>query len=221
MHDITAIRPARSPRRLMQKLGRALLPLIGWRATGDLPDAPKFVLVVYPHTSNWDLPIGLIAAYALGLLEGWPYGFLVKDTAMKWPVIGPVIRKFGGVAIDRRARFNAVEQMAAVFQQRERLFVAITPEGTRRRQPYIKSGFYHLACLARVPIVPAYLDYRKREAHLGPLMWPSGDSDVDLQTLRAFFAGVTPLYPQHAGEFRFKPTDEPAGEAQRQPAGVR
>lgn len=215
MPDITAIRQPTTIRRPVQILGQFLLRLIGWRAIGDLPDEDKFVLIVYPHTSNWDVPIGLIAGYALGLLTEFPYGFMVKDSAFKWPLIGSVIRWLGGIPVDRSARYNAVEQMAEVFRRRERLFLAITPEGTRRNRPYIKSGFYYIALRARAPIVPAYLDYARRLAHLGPAFWPTGNAEADLQTLRGFFAEVTPLYPHQAGDFRFK-SDEDA-HAERQP----
>jgi 1-acyl-sn-glycerol-3-phosphate acyltransferase len=182
-----------------------LLRLIGWQVEGDLPPEPRFVLVVHPHTSNWDVPIGLICAHAIGLLAGWPYGFMVKDSALRWPVVGALLHGLGGIGIDRSSSFNAVEQMVAVLRRSERLMLAITPEGTRRRSKYWKSGFYYIALGARVPIVLAYIDYARRTAGLGPVFWPTGDVEADLEYLRAFYADKTGLYPHEAGEVRFKP----------------
>jgi len=202
MPDTTAIR--RPGSRPMQWLARALLPLIGWRVEGHLPAAPKFVLIVYPHTSNWDLVVGLICAHALGLLAEFPYGFMVKDNVIKWPLIGPLVRALGGIAINRRANFNAVEQMAEVFRKRERLMLAITPEGTRKRTDHWKSGFYHIARAADVPVVLGYLDYERRAGGLGPTLTVTGDVEADLGVMRAFYARITPLFPHEAGEIRFK-----------------
>jgi 1-acyl-sn-glycerol-3-phosphate acyltransferase len=209
MHDLAAIRhrPARRP---LQWLGKFLLPLIGWRVEGRLPDSPKFVLIVYPHTTNWDLVIGLICAHAIGLLAEFPYGFMVKDSAIKWPIIGSIVKRLGGIAINRRANFNAVEQMAEIFRQRERLMLAITPEGTRKRTEYWKSGFYHIAHAANVPVVLAYLDYKRRAGGLGPTITLTGEVQADLEVIRKFYARITPLYPHEAGEIRFKSAEPQA-----------
>ncbi len=204
MPDAHVIRTPTRQNRPLQRFNQFLLRLIGWRVEGGLPDTPRFVAILFPHTSNWDLPIGLICAHAIGLFAAFPYGFMVKDSAFRWPVIGPLIRWWGGIAIDRSARYNAVDQMAEILRQRESLMLAITPEGTRQKAPYLKSGFYYIALKAGVPILPAFLDYRRRLACLGPVLWPTGQVEVDLQTLRAFYAGVVPLYPDQVGEFRFK-----------------
>ncbi|MGQ0602748.1 MAG: lysophospholipid acyltransferase family protein [Anaerolineales bacterium] len=206
MPDTTAIRrPARRP---LQWLGKFILPLIGWRVEGRLPDIPKFILIVYPHTSNWDMVIGLICAHAIGLFAEFPYGFMVKDNAVKWPVIGWLVRRLGGIAINRRANFNAVDQMVEIFQQRQRLMLAITPEGTRKRTDHWKSGFYHIARAANVPVMLGYLDYKRRAGGLGPTITLSGEVEADLDVIRNFYARITPLYPHEAGEIRFK-AEEP------------
>ena len=194
----------------VQRVARFLLPLVGWSVEGDLPDAPKFVIVVAPHTSNWDVPVGLLCAYALGLLFPWPYGFMVKAPVFRWPLVGPLVRWLGGIPIDRRAPNNVVDQMADAFQQHERLMLAITPEGTRKKTTYWKSGFYHIALKARVPIVLAYLDYGRKVSGLGPTIWPSGDADADLELIRDFYAGVTAKFPHQFGEVRFRPQEAQA-----------
>jgi 1-acyl-sn-glycerol-3-phosphate acyltransferase len=196
--------------RPFQQVARFLLRLIGWRAEGALPGTPKFVLVVAHHTSNWDVPIGLLCAYALGLLYEWPYGFMIKAHALRWPVVGPLLRWFGGIPIDRSAAHNVVEQMVDVFERSDRLMLAITPEGTRQKRGYWKSGFYHIALGARVPIVLAYLDFKRKAGGLGPIFWPTGDVEADLQVIRDFYAGVTAMYPDQVGEVRFKPQEAQA-----------
>ena len=187
----------------MEGVAKILLRLLGWRVAGDLPDTPKFVLVVAPHTSNWDFPIGLICAYALGLTR-WPYGYMMKLSVVKWPVLGWFMKSVGGIPIDRGAARNVVEQMAAIFQQHERLMLAITPEGTRSKTHYWKSGFYHIAKAAGAPIVLAFLDYGRKVGGLGPVFIPSGDAKADLDAIRQFYTGITAKHPDQVGEIRFK-----------------
>jgi 1-acyl-sn-glycerol-3-phosphate acyltransferase len=193
-----------SNRHPFQRIAKFLLPLIGWRVAGDLPDMPKFVLVVAPHTSNWDVPVGLLCAYALGLLFPWPYGFMVKAPVFRWPLVGPLMRWLGGIPIDRSAANNVVEQMVEAFRRSDRLMLAITPEGTRQRLGYWKSGFYHIALKAGVPIVLAYLDYGRKAVGLGPTLWPTGDVEADLDVIRNFYTGVTAKFPAQVGEISFK-----------------
>jgi len=189
----------------MQRFGQFLARLISWQVEGDLPAAPKLVVIVYPHTSNWDLPIGLICGYGLGLLSGWPYGFMVKDSALRWPVLGRLLRAIGGIGINRRAAGSVVDEMAAVFAQRERLLLAITPEGTRKKTGHWKTGFYYIALKAQVPIGLAYLDYARRACGVGPLIQPSGDIEADFELMRQFYASVTPKFPHEAGRIEIRP----------------
>jgi 1-acyl-sn-glycerol-3-phosphate acyltransferase len=208
MPDISVIRKSTLATPWFQRFAHWVIKLLGWRVEGKLPDEPRYVLIVHPHTSNWDVPYGMFAAHALGLLNQ-PYGFMVKDTALRWPVVGRLMKWLGGIGIDRTSRFNAVEQMVQVFQAHERLMLAITPEGTRRHTKYWKSGFYYIALGAHVPIVPAYIDFGQRRAGLGPVFWPTGDVEADLDFLRAFYADKHGLHPQQAGEIRFKPEPAP------------
>jgi 1-acyl-sn-glycerol-3-phosphate acyltransferase len=205
MPDTSVIRPSTLGTPLFQQFARLVVKAAGWRVEGELPAVPKFVLILHPHTSNWDVPYGMFAAHALGLLTPWPYGFMVKDTALRWPALGGILRWLGGVGIDRTSRFNAVEQMTQLFQRSERLMLAITPEGTRRHTKYWKSGFYYIALGAHVPIVPAYIDYGQRRAGLGPVFWPSGNVEADLDYLRAFYADKYGLHRHQAGDIRFRP----------------
>jgi 1-acyl-sn-glycerol-3-phosphate acyltransferase len=191
------------PHGLVERIANALLELIRWRVVGTEPQIPKFVAIVAPHTSNWELPIGLICGFATGILRRWPYGFMMKDVVFHWPVAG-LMRRIGGLPIDRSRPHDIVPQMAAVFQERDRFLLAITPEGTRKRTGYWKSGFYHIAQAAGVPIVPVSFDYAKRECHVGDPLVPTGDLDRDLIVIRRFFQGATAKRPERMGEIRFR-----------------
>jgi 1-acyl-sn-glycerol-3-phosphate acyltransferase len=193
--------------KLLERLGQFLLRLIGWRVEAGLPTESKFVLIVAPHTSNWDLPIGLICAFAIGLMRNWRVGYMAKDSAVRWPVIGRVMKWFGAIPINRRAANNLVEQMAAVFRQHDRLLLGIAPEGTRKKTSYWKSGFYHIALKARVPIALAFLDYRRKVGGVGPTIVPSGNIEADLEIIRQFYAGIVGKFPHQFGEIQFKPSD--------------
>ncbi len=174
-----------------------------WRVVGVMPRAPKLVVIVAPHTSNWDFPIGLACGYGSGLLSAWPYGFLAKDSLFAWP-LGSILRALGGIAIDRHAPNAVVDQMAAFFAGRERFLLTVTPEGTRQRTAFWKSGFYHIARAAGVPIMPVAFDYRRRECRFGEVIEPTGNVETDLGVFRAFYAGVTPKHPANVGEIRFR-----------------
>lgn len=197
--------PAREfPYGIVQRFASVLLRWIGWKVVGNWPAARKFVFIVAPHTSNWDMPIGLCAGFASGILKRWPYGFMMKDVMFRGP-LGPIMRRLGGLAIDRSSPHDVVQQMVSVFDAREDFVLAITPEGTRSLRPYWKSGFYHIAVGAGVPIVPVAFDYARQEVGLGEPLYPTGDPEADLAVLRRFFQDVTPRRPQNFGPIAFRP----------------
>lgn len=197
--------PIRKPKsQTSRKIANVLVRLIGWRVEGQLPPERKFVAILYPHTSNWDLPIGVLCATALGLFTEFENGFMVKDTVTKAPVIGPIIRWFGGIGIDRSAKFNAVDQMVERFREHETMMLAITPEGTRKYRPYLKSGFYHIALKARVPILFTYLDYGRKVGGLGPTLMPTGDVEADLEVMRKFYAPIQAVHPKDVAPCVFR-----------------
>jgi 1-acyl-sn-glycerol-3-phosphate acyltransferase len=193
----------KTPHGLLERIANALLKLIRWRVVGTEPQIPKFVIIVAPHTSNWDLPLGLICGFAMGLLRRWPYGFMAKDVVFRWPVAG-LMRRIGGLPIDRSRPHDIVPQMAAIFQARDRFLLAITPEGTRKRTGHWKSGFYHIAHAVGVPIIPVSFDYAKRECRLGDPLVPTGDLDRDLTVIQQFYQGATAKRPERMGEIRFR-----------------
>jgi 1-acyl-sn-glycerol-3-phosphate acyltransferase len=163
-------------------LGRTLLGLFGWRIAGRLPALPKFVLIVAPHTSNWDFLIGLLAMLATGLRAHW----LGKHSIFRFPV-APALRWLGGEPVDRSASHGTVKAAIAHFQARGQWVLALSPEGTRRRVTTWKTGFLRIATGAGVPIVPVWLDYGTRTVGLGAAIEPSGNESADIARLRAMF----------------------------------
>lgn len=173
-------------------VGRALLALSGWRVVGNLPDREKFVLIVAPHTSNWDFVYGFFVYLALGFETRW----FVKHTAVPGP-LGALARHFGAVAIDRARAGNVVQAWVDEFARHERIAVTITPEGTRSKVALWKRGYHRIAVAANVPIVTAALDYRTRTLIFGPARVPSGDIECDEAALRSDFAPEMARHPQN------------------------
>lgn len=151
------------------------------------------VLIVAPHTSAWDLVVGLAAKLALRL----DVHYLAKHTLFRWP-LGGLLRDTGAIPVDRSSHHGVVEQMRREFASREHLLLALAPEGTRHRVEEWKSGFYHIAEEAEVPIVPVALDYGRRRISIGSPLEPSGDREKDVRTLQAFYTGVTACHPELA-----------------------
>ena len=176
-----------------------LLTLFGWRMVGQPPDAPKYLIVFAPHTSNWDLPIGYVVARAFKLAPSW-----IGKHVLFRPPFGRLFRWIGGIPVDRRSRNNAVEQVVQAFNDRERVVLAITPEGTRKKTSHWKTGFYYIALGAQIPMQLAFLDYRRKIGGFGPLIMPSGDIDADLSIMRGFFSGIAGKYPDQVGDIQIE-----------------
>ena len=168
--------------------------LTGWRTEGGPPPDERFVLIAAPHTSNWDAVIMLVAARIYDL----PLAWFVKDSWFKFP-LGRLMRALGGVPIDRSAPHGVVEQAVERLQQDGRLALAVPPEGTRGHAPHWKSGFYHIARGAKVPIVLGYIDYGRKVAGLGPAFVPTGDIDADFEVFRKFYGHIKARFPNKAG----------------------
>jgi 1-acyl-sn-glycerol-3-phosphate acyltransferase len=180
--------PPSMPRRgnaFSRALGHAFLALGGWRIEGEFPDRPKVVAIVAPHTSNWDFIIGISAVYALGL----DVRFLGKHTLFR-PPLGWLMRWFGGVPVNREAPQGLVPQAVEAIRQADAIFLAITPAGTRSSTRPWKSGFYHIAHAARVPIVPIAFDGARRAIRLFAPVETSGDHAEELPRLRALYDGI-------------------------------
>lgn len=178
--------------RLTRPLGRLLMRLFGWRLAGTSPAAPQCVLVVAPHTSNWDFLFGLAAKWALRLRVR----FVGKHTLFRFP-LGVFMRGVGGIPVDRSAAGGFVEKVATEFGRGEPLYLVIAPEGTRKRVSQWKTGFHRIAVAARVPILPVVLDYAAREVRLLPMYTPTGDYATDLAALAAYYDPAMACRPEN------------------------
>ena len=183
----------------MKFLLRLALRWSGWRNLGKSPGVDRCVMVAFPHTSNWDL----VCLLVYGLLEDVPIRFAIKDSMMSGP-LGWLLRKMGGLPIDRSQRGHQVELLAQAILQEERCVLCFTPEGTRGRAEFWKTGFYHTALKARVPLFLAYVNGPERHFGTGPVLWPSGDIEADLAIIREFFQPIQGIYPEGTSPIRLK-----------------
>jgi 1-acyl-sn-glycerol-3-phosphate acyltransferase len=177
----------------MDRLSRWLLELAGWRVRGGPPALDKYVVVFYPHTSNWDFVLGILAAWALGLHAD----FLAKNSLFHAP-FGWFFRALGGHPVHRGERENVVSEVAQFVESRERVVLALAPEGTRKWTDHWKSGFYYIALEAKVPVVLGYLDASTRTLGLGPVVQLTGDREQDLEVIRKFYEDKRGLRPEQA-----------------------
>lgn len=177
--------------RLLERIALPLLKWRGWTHHVDAPSEKKYVLIVAPHTSNWDF----LLMFPVGLLLKRRVRFMIKHSVFVGPV-GSVLRWLGGIAVERSSRHNFVQQMVDEFAQAEEMVLIITPEGTRSPVPEWKRGFYHIAQEAGVPIVRCFLDTGRRRAGIWAPFYPTGQVEADLKKLRADYDQVIPRYPE-------------------------
>ena len=183
---------------MFDALFRFVFKLLGWKINPNLPDeVNRCVLIASPHTSYGDF-IYMRAAFTM---LGIPMRFTVKDETNRFP-LNKILTPMGALYINRRPkkpgekRISLVEAMINFFKEEDRLAMAVTPEGTRSLRTEWKSGFYHVATGAGVPIVLGYLDYDKKTAGVGGVIHPSGDMEADLRKIAAFYQNIGPRHPE-------------------------
>jgi 1-acyl-sn-glycerol-3-phosphate acyltransferase len=185
-------------------LARRILKLLGWQVHFRGLPALHGVIVVYPHTSNWDFPVGLLAKWAMGLEAK----FLGKHTLFRIPLFGAWLRWLGGVPVDRRAAGGVVEQMVEMFARKksagEYFWLALTPEGTRSWRPAWRSGFYRVTLSAQLPLMLAVLDYGRKEVRVVDAMTLSGQVDEDMRRIAQAFEGCRGLRQELAAPIRLE-----------------
>jgi 1-acyl-sn-glycerol-3-phosphate acyltransferase len=180
-----------SPGTLLRRFGHAMLRMLGWRLVGQMPNLPRFIVIIAPHTSNLDFLILLFAKWALGI----QVRFIGKNTLF-YPPLGWFMRAIGGVPVIRTQKNNLVSQSIHEFATREQFVLALAPEGTRKRVVEWKSGFWHIAREARVPICCVGLDYSRKRVKLGPVLEATGDDAVrGVAEVRAHFVDVVGRHP--------------------------
>jgi len=163
-------------------VGRTGMRLAGWGFENEFTNVGKTVAIVAPHTSNWDFPVGVAVMLALGLQSR----YLGKHSLFRGPLRGVMVW-LGGIPVDRSHPHGVVGQVVERFNASDRLVLVVAPEGTRKKVPDWKSGFYHIAEAAGVGIMPIWFDYSRKLVGFGPSLTPTGDYEADLLKLKAYF----------------------------------
>jgi 1-acyl-sn-glycerol-3-phosphate acyltransferase len=184
---------------MRRALASLFLRVTGWRPEGARPAARRYVLIAAPHTSNWDLPYLLALAAVYDVRVSW----MGKDTLFRGPW-GALLRWLGGIAVDRTHRGNLVRQMSERFERSDRLALVVPAEGTRSYTAHWRSGFYHIAQSAKVPVVLGYLDYQRKRGGFGPELILTGDVRQDMDEIRGFYSDKVGRYPECFGPVRLK-----------------
>jgi 1-acyl-sn-glycerol-3-phosphate acyltransferase len=173
-----------------QNFAKTMLKIAGWKCIANVPDFDKCVLVVAPHTSNWDFLMGKLGYTALGRNAN----FAIKQEWLRGP-IGWCLKKIGGIGVNRGKASHFTDQIAEIYRNRDRFSIAITPEGTRKRNAKWKKGFYQIALKANVPIVLVKIDYGKKELNLFQVFEPTGDEHADMLAIQQLYKGTVAKHP--------------------------
>lgn len=178
---------------VLRLLANIILKLIGWKGVGRPIEGARFVLIGAPHTSNWDFVIMLLVVLQLRLRVFW----MGKHSLFPFPV-GWIMKWLGGIPVDRRRNHNLVDHTVTQYEENPELIVLIPPEGTRSKVKQWKTGFYHIAVNAQVPILMGYIDAAKKEAGLADFFEPTGNIEEDMPKIRAFYATKQGIHPENA-----------------------
>jgi len=188
---------------VLSRFSRWLLALFGWQVDFEGLPEPKGILIVYPHTSNWDFVIGLLAKWVIGV----PLRWIGKESLFRGitgATLGRLMRLWGGRPVNRHHASGAVEQLAMLMRNEPWFWLALSPEGTRKHQGHLRSGFYHLALKMNVPVGLAYIDFARKRVGVHDFIRLSGDEAGDLALLTRFYADKPGRYPQRASTIAFR-----------------
>ena len=184
---------------MLKLLSKIILKLIGWHVDVTLPQEKKFVVIGAPHPTNWDLPIGLLSFWSISIHLTW--------VAKKQLFVGPldyIFRAMGGIPVDRSVHTGFIEQIAHQFNSRDEMVFGITPEGTRSKTEYWKTGFYYIALEAGVPVCLAYVDFPSRTFGFGEMLYPSGDIKKDFEKIKLFYENKVGKKPENQGPVKMR-----------------
>ncbi len=185
-------RVPRRGNRLTRALGRTIVRLAGWRVEGDIPNREKFLVIIGPHTTGWDFPICLITLIGLGVRVSW--------LGVDWMFRYPLMHKMGGVPVDRKARLGVVPSCIETYNKRSHYILGLSPEGSRKKVVPWKTGFYHIAIGAGVPILMVVIDQQAKRIGVGPWFHPSGDYRADMdEHIIPVYAEFAEKYPDNFG----------------------
>ena len=187
------------PHRATQWLGALILKMTGWRVDGIKPDISRSVIIAAPHTSNWDFFYLLAAAASLKVKIHW-----LGKSSLFWGPLGPIMRGLGGIPVDRSKPNQLVAQLAKRFQETASLHLVIPPSGTRGFTEHWRSGFYHVAREADVPVIFGFLDYSKKLAGISLPQPMTGNVRLDMDGVRQFYRGIVGRYPALASRIALR-----------------
>ncbi len=176
---------------MIRKLSSFLLKLFGWKTLENIPGEKKYVVVVAPHTSNWDFVWGQLFYFSLGIRAR----IMIKKELFYFP-LGNMLRALGGVPVDRSGDTDIVDQMIRELSINDSFILVLTPEGTRSRAAVWKTGFHRIARGADVPVVLGFIDYKRKELGTAGFFYPSGDVEADMNRIKKFYENITPRYPE-------------------------
>jgi len=188
---------------LSSRIALSILHLLGWKLRYDGLPGVRGIIIFYPHTSNWDFLFGMLAKWSIN----FPLKYLVKESLFKGVTgffLGLLVGYWGGEPIERGVSSGAIPKLAERMQQSDWFWLAIAPEGTRSHTPYWRSGFYHIALTAKVPLVCAFVDYGKKEIGISQQVELSGDEAADLARIRAVYHGMVGRHPDQQSVIAFK-----------------
>lgn len=175
----------------LRSLGLLILKLFRWKIEGNMPKDDKFVIIGAPHTSNWDflLMMAIMAYFRV------PISWMGKKELFRG-VFGHFFRYLGGIAIDRDQTLNTVDSIVNTFNKQTKMVLVLAPEGTRKAVPRWKSGFYHIAYGAKIPIVLGFLDYKNRVGGVLDVFYPSGDAEKEIPKIQEYYQNISGKKPE-------------------------
>ena len=184
---------------MISRMSMWILTTLGWEIHADFPDLEKYVIIAAPHTSNWDFPLCILVIKALKLDVSW----IGKHTIFRWP-FGWFFRALGGTPVDRGQSLNVIQQTTDLFNQSEHLIFALAPEGTRSKTNHWKTGFYHIARAAKVPIAMGYLDFGKKQVGVSDSFYPGDDIEADFRLIAEYYKDKQGKNPENTSLIRVK-----------------
>lgn len=177
---------------MMRKLARFIILFCDWNIDPIAPnDAKGSVLVMAPHTSNWDFVLGRLAFFSYGV----DVKLLIKKESFVFPM-GGLLKWMGGIPVDRKKNNNLTEYVANLYKENPDLMIVFTPEGTRSYSPNWKKGFYYIAQKAGVKIYLCYVDYENKRGGFGEPYYPIGDVKQDLRNIKSYYLKFKGKYPE-------------------------
>lgn len=184
---------------MIQRFSSFILSILGWRLEGRLPADKKLIIIGAPHTSNWDFPFTLLVLSAMGLRFSW----VAKHTLFKGP-FGTFFKAIGGIPVNRLVRSSFLTEIVGIFNKREKLVLAIAPEGTRSKKDHWKAGFYHIAMKANVNICLGFIDYPSKSIGVGPTLDVSKDFANNFLIIQDFYTQKSGKHPNQQSVIRLR-----------------